>query len=910
MVDVQKRELILSPGSYIYLQDVTKGIIKVYSGPTSINPTQQEIPITYDPSQGRFMQASSMEAAVRRAPVAVEGYYIVLLNPAKDGKHPQEGSVATSPDLEIGRKIMVPGPANFSLWPGQAAEVIRGHQLKYNQYLIARVYNEEEARKNIDSAIVKVSEGTDDKKGKSSTRPSNFAVGTQFVIRGDEVSFYIPPTGISVLKNNTALNDITDEVEYEAVRKDPYIRSALTLERLEYCILVDEDGNKRYEKGPQVIFPKPSERFKEGKDEQGNATKKFRAVELNENQGIHLKVIAGYTEGDGPNKKEFKEGEELFITGKQTAIYYPREEHSVIKYEGKVKHFATAVPAGEGRYVMDRNTGVITLVKGPAMLLPDPRTQVLVRRILSKKQADLWYPGNEEVRNYNESLRKLQAELSGSSTTAVLSEGQVSSAYGSYSPDLTVGAMNYSGGVSDSLGAEKTRGGVSKSLMSHTEMARGVSNRLMSPSSRVDKEQEVEGDAFDRSNTYTPPRMLTLDTKFQGAPCIEVHTGYAVNVVNKAGGRRVERGPVAILMEYGESLEVLELSTGKPKTQDRIFRTVYLRVDNNRVSDIVHVETSDHVSIDLELGYRVSFEGDPSKWFQIENYVKHLCDHARSILGGKVRKMTVEEFYKNATDMIRDILLGTNKETEGPNAGKRSGMFFSENNMRVTDVEVLKVNLKDEKIRTMLDSAQHETVRGNINLNNLKRNLDFLLTEQDIKRKETEARTTTVIAENEMVKQQEASTLDVVLMRASNRAQEMQKRAEEEQLVQSVKDIAHEADIHRIELAADSKLQIESKAQALRLEYMQKEAEYLVQKMGALLPGFSEALLALGRQDVISKVAAALNVQTILGGGSISDTFRNAFRGTAIEKHVEDILKKAVPELSNGNVGSYMSPKA
>ena len=40
-----------------------------------------------------------------------------------------------------------------------------------------------------------------------------------------------------------------------------YVREAVTLERLEYSILVDENGNKRYERGPQVVFPKPTENF-------------------------------------------------------------------------------------------------------------------------------------------------------------------------------------------------------------------------------------------------------------------------------------------------------------------------------------------------------------------------------------------------------------------------------------------------------------------------------------------------------------------------------------------------------------------------------------------------------------------------------------------------------------------------
>jgi hypothetical protein len=69
------------------------------------------------------------------------------------------------------------------------------------------------------------------------------------------------------------------------------VREAVTLERLEYCILLDEDGNKRFIQGPAVVFPKPTESFVEKA-----GARKFRAIELNENSGIYLKVIAPYEE--------------------------------------------------------------------------------------------------------------------------------------------------------------------------------------------------------------------------------------------------------------------------------------------------------------------------------------------------------------------------------------------------------------------------------------------------------------------------------------------------------------------------------------------------------------------------------------------------------------------------------------
>ena len=64
-------------------------------------------------------------------------------------------------------------------------------------------------------------------------------------------------------------------------------------------------------------------------------TRKFRAIELNEISGIYVKVIASYEE-DG---KKYKVGDELFITGKEQMIYYPRAEHSIIKYGDQDIHY-------------------------------------------------------------------------------------------------------------------------------------------------------------------------------------------------------------------------------------------------------------------------------------------------------------------------------------------------------------------------------------------------------------------------------------------------------------------------------------------------------------------------------------------------------------------------------------------
>ena len=827
MSEIQKRDLVLPPGSYAYMQDVTKGVVKTYSGPTVINPTAQERPVIYDASGATFRGVTSLEEAMQLSPIAPEGYYIILRNPAKGNKHPDEGSAQPSAEQEIGRTIIVPGPTTFALWPGQVAAVVEGHHLRSNQYLLVRVYNEDEARKNWSKAVVKPAavegELVASAPPVTSVPPPDLTVGKQLIIRGTEVSFYIPPTGIEVVRDG-----------------DHYAREALTLERLEYAILVDENGKKRYEIGPQVVFPLPTERFVEAREDGGRIQKKFRAVELNEIQGLHIKVIADYTEAGVAHRA----GDELFLTGKDTAIYFPREEHSAIKYDGKAKHFATAIPAGEARYVMNRLTGAIRTVRGPAMLLPDPRSEVIVRRVLSERECALWYPGNAEALAYNHGLRALVRNVP-TTRQGVLSEGDVE------------------------------RGG--------GRAAKAAANLAME-ASRVSGDQALVADEFSRASTYSQPRMVTLDNKYQGAPQITVWTGYAVLVTSKTGRRRVEIGPTTVLLDYDEGIELLGLSTGKPKTTDKLLETPYLRIDHNQVSDVVSVETLDHVHVQLQLAYRVQFEGEPLRWFAVENYVKALCDHVRSVLKGAVRKLPVEDFYATSTDRIRDLVLGK------PTEGKREGMAFGGNGMRIVDVDVLKVVLEDDKIRALLDQAQHDVVRANIDLSNLGRELGVVKQREAITRETSEVKAMTKVRQDELARELATSELATALARIANTLRETDERKKLVEAEQAIEALKLDKRVERVKREKDQELAFYAQEQAKKIELLRAEAETAVMRFGAVEGNFSEALLSLGRHETMVKVAEAWSVQRLVEGDSLGDTLTRLFHDTPLKPLLDKLV--------------------
>jgi len=606
----------------------------------------------------------------------------------------------------------------------------------------------------------------------------------------------------------------------------------------------------------------------------------FRPVELNPIQGIHIKVIADYVEDDGTERGE---GEEIFITGKETQIYFPREEHSLISYDRQSKHYATAIPAGEGRYVLERMTGQINLVKGEDMLLPDPRSQVIVRRVLSDKQCNLWYPKNSEVLEYNQDLRGLQKRTPTSRSGSV-SEGEVRH-------------------------SRKLRSRATTNL----DGAQMASSNVGAPA------HAALADEFSRGSSYTSPRMVTLNTKFQGVPRIDLWNGYAVMVVDKKGGRRVEQGPSTILLGYDEELEVLQMSTGKPKNTDALVSDVFLRVKNNQVSDIIGAETSDHVQVRMKVSYRVSFEGDdPTKWFEVENYVKFLCDHVRSVLKSAIRKVSIEEFYSKSEDFIRDIVVG-DKPKKGSD---RPGMVFVQNAMRIVDVEILNVEIPDREIRGLLEMAQHNAVSANIELATARRTLSDDLAKEEIARERDASREETARLKAQLLEvnrahkaELEKADIDRNLSLSLERLTAKQKQQEQDALIQKATDemaaAANDAMLARNKSSTDADLEEMKARSAVELETLKAETDAIVARFSAGSEGFSEALLAVQNQETMIKIAQALSVQTMMGGDDFVSVVGQVFGDNPVITQMlsEAVRKAGVPLLSSLGGGPVAQAK-
>lgn len=871
----RERDLVLNPNEYAYVLDKTKGLISCVVGSYKMSLSTSDSLVKFNEKTKRFEECT-FDEAITTFVSAPENWYIQLKNPTEDGKHPTPGTSNQLPDLMIGKKINIKGNVSFALYPGQMARVIKGHTLKSNQYLLARVYDanvldpdDPEAKRFMKTETVK-EEGTDEEHTYSQEVTLNPEVGELFIIKGTETQFYMPPTGVEIVP-----------VNYDGDRV--YVRDAVTLERLEYCIIKDEKGNKKYIHGPAVVFPEPDEVFIA--DSNGNV--KYRAIELSDISGIYVKVISDYT--DKETSKSYKTGDELFITGKEQKIYYPRAEHSIITYDGNIVHHAIAIPEGEGRYIMNRIDGDIKTVKGPAMYLPDPRTEVVVKRKLSRKQCELWYPGNNDVLAFNGHglTYTIPSDCITCGNIVTGNRGDI----GDQAPQGPAGLSS----ISTSYNTGNDYDYSTLSYYNNTDGGITTSKAITYEGTGTPyKESDITiNPGFERHNHYTKPRTITIDNKYEGVVSVDIWTGYAVNVVSKTGDRKVVVGPQTYLMDYDESLEVLELSTGKPKTTDNLLSTVYLRVDNNKISDIIRVQTKDFVNVDVKVSYCVDFLTEyKNKWFSVENYVKYLTDRIRSLVKKEAKKYNIQDFYENSTDIVRNIALDIKPVDDTSEAGesdKYEGRLFKENGMLLKDVEILSVHIKDSDIEYMINDHQNNIIEKTLKAVEAKNSLEI---EKEIARLEKEK----ADVENDKNKYIEDLKAELEQARLDNEA-ELNRKKEEEQKktneatrdLQTILTAIDNAEIARQKARSKMETDTEAERNKVLIDFKEKETENIVKILTAISPKLAIAMENRTNAELMDSVVQSISPYAIAEDKSVDDVVNKLLRGTSMEGLIKKI---------------------
>lgn len=850
----EDRDVVLALNEYCFVLNRTNGKVNALVGPYKDTLDENKKLVVFNEDSKKF-EPARLDNAVQLFDIAPEGWYAVMKNPCDGSKapHPNQG-VNEDSNLVVGQKVNIPGPVSFARYPGQMVTILPGHHLRSNEYLVCCVYDEKAAKESIAEAILKPQTDGDGDEGESSTitrktrglSPADMVMGKLLIIKGTDYSFFIPPTGIEVIAETRG-------------DKDTFVRQAVTLEQLEYCVMLDEDGNKEYVYGPNVVFPKPTQKFltKQGSD--GKRTRKFRAIELNHLQGIYAKVIAEYTDEE---KVKHEVGEELFITGGEGGqrIFKPRAEIAIISYGDSIKHYAIAIPEGEARYSLDRNTGEISVVKGPKMWLPDPRKEVPIRRVLSSGQVELLYPDNAEAQNYNAMLTQMMGGGSDFVTERAFTENVV---------------MNES----------MTRGMTKKGMRSSSvHYSSSNAHALSGSDDHMDYEQassEVVGDEFKRSAKYTKTPSITLDTKYEGVVTVDIWNNYAMLLVRKTGDRRVVVGPQTVRLAYDEIPEMLKLSKGKPKGTQPPIKTVYLRVKQNRVSDVITVQTADLVDCDIRVVYQLDFEGDnPEKWFDVEDYVKFITDNCRSRLRNAAKKLGIEEFHTDYIDIVRDTILGAQED------GTREGRVFPENACRIYEVDVLGLEIGNDEIARLLVDAQRDAVRDTLELRKQRRLLAVVEETEGHARKtaqlEAETKMQRLLLDAKEKEERDAISNSELERRQDRKQKELAGEQTEEDLRKSITEavLAYKRlDDEFVAMQAQRKL---DQSQVI----LEAETKSYVQRAEAIQSDLIASLQQLAATGSAEKIAEALGIPSYLNGESPFAMLHRLLAGTGLEKHL------------------------
>jgi major vault protein len=333
--------------------------------------------------------------------------------------------------------------------------------------------------------------------------------------------------------------------------------------------------------------------------------------------------------------------------------------------------------------------------------------------------------------------------------------------------------------------------------------------------------------------------------------------------------------------------------------------------------------------VEVKLSYRVNFEGDdPEKWFAVENYVKFLCDHIRSKLKSIARKHKIEDLNSNATQIIRDAILGAPEE-----AKKRPGLLFEENNMRVYDVEVLDVSIKDVEISKLLQSEQYNAFKEAMNVAHRERELGnerrLLQVERELAQEASNTAVAKLTLQQDVEKLRLASVQELETLKAVNEQELESLRAENEKEMLAIRTAQKLAETEAAKQQSEAKLKLEEITQSIeeyqfaqrldrdnrkndvdvtrqkqaeelvsarqkreienQISVIKAEAEAIVEKAGAVSPELVAALQAFGDKDLVAKVSESMAPLAILGGGSVVDVVSKMFQGTGLENILSEV---------------------
>jgi major vault protein len=204
-------------------------------------------------------------------------------------------------------------------------------------------------------------------------------------------------------------------------------------------------------------------------------------------------------------------------------------------------------------------------------------------------------------------------------------------------------------------------------------------------------------------------------------------------------------------------------------------------------------------------------------------------------------------------------------------------MFFEDNGMRVTDVEVLDITIQDGSIAKMLSDSQRRTVQQNIELSQAEKDLKVKKRTEEIEQDKVKAEQQTAALKSELQIQRIGQEQKVQDAQAESQKSKVESEQALEKLREGIKQISFDADLERRKQKAIQETAEKTSALAIDKERLAAETKAVVDKFTAAQPAFAECILALSNAETLEKIAKAHSVGTLIGGESVVDSLKKIF---------------------------------
>ena len=938
---IVKKPLIT--GQFVWSISKKDGKLKIIVGPDPLEATDDDIFVIPDGANPKKMiPVSHPNEAIQDFVTLKTGEYAVVYSPSESSspEYPNGNYVAGKNEMKPMRhgqkRVITIG--HFPIWPGQSVEIRKLHQLSSSQYLMVVVENVEidqgapyyevtmkcaDIRKAVvdetvgseDSEKINVAEVTgseepkeekeDTKPGKAEEAPAEnvpikLRVGQRIIIPGSITPTYIPPTGIEIVVDDP-----------EIIVADEQL-SPLTLitKRVKAGTLKIENISDVFARtGNLSDFNRLRAEYEKNLRSYSKEDAIMRAME-NCFDDDDLERIAGVLRQETRNVSAVREA----------VVLGPTEFCVLFDEDGRPKNHKGPGRVFPGPYDRFRTEGSRNRIYDAYHIRGDRGLllRVVAESISAKELCkQLPYGSNDHLKeeNYVKGdeifIGGFDAYLVPSNSIEVINPETRKPHIGNEQADVYVQAI----GVDQKSGVY-----VADVNTGNVKLVKGEKKLLLDPRKEKHINRKIPGRLWNLMITQGEPHKMTkqefVDTPW--AMSVVIPNNEAMMVTSK-DGRRVVVGPRMEILEFEEWPEVLTLSRGRPKNEDSVLETCYLRVKGNRITDQVIVETADFVKISIDVSYGVEFFGstqeEKSKWFNYKNYTWLLATNLRSRLKLAARGETLADLYPVIPEFVRGVILGEKQEGDK----HRPGLKFDENNMIVNEVDVLSISIPDSEIAKALSEANRKFATIQIE-DTLKRtelesakNTDAVETEMaqiEIKRAKRKKEVAVVVAGQEHDTNKARETLKATLNEL------IQKNAANLAII-TEEDNGRKAEIVRTRTEADkrSAMLLEDERRENIITFREALAQIQVDlvdaaaradgnRLEAIQPRLVEAIEGLGNKELAKALAENLPraggaLGFLLGQGGLT-ALKGMVKGTVFEAGInaltsteDDVAKEA-----------------